>query len=410
MDHPTPRSPRRRRRLLAALVVTVAFVAPGAVADASGSGGSQPSSLAEARRQREQVRQQRARKASEIKVLQATIAELEDALDALEANVKTQAALLADAQRAAEAAEAQVAAATQLQQAKQAELQALDRDLKRLALQAYVNPPADGALLVLNATDVGAAVRRQALLSFRAGRVADVIDRAAQVEEDLALARRQAEAAAAEALARRAEEQQRLGQLKEAQEQQERVAAEAEDRLDRALAEADALAQIDKRLADQIGREQAALAARLARQRASASRATARSPVGNITVVNVGGIIVNVQIADNVARLLEAARADGLVLTGGGYRDSSSQVALRRSNCGTSEYAIYSMPPSQCRPPTARPGSSMHERGLAIDFMCNGAVISSRSSPCYRWLAQNASRFGLYNLPSEPWHWSTNGQ
>ena len=23
--------------------------------------------------------------------------------------------------------------------------------------------------------------------------------------------------------------------------------------------------------------------------------------------------------------------------------------------------------------------------------------------------ARNASRYGLYNLPSEPWHWSTNG-
>jgi hypothetical protein len=48
----------------------------------------------------------------------------------------------------------------------------------------------------------------------------------------------------------------------------------------------------------------------------------------------------------------------------------------------------------------------MHERGLAIDFRnCN-----SRGSACYRWLAANASRFGLFNLPSEPWHWSTTGQ
>jgi len=25
-------------------------------------------------------------------------------------------------------------------------------------------------------------------------------------------------------------------------------------------------------------------------------------------------------------------------------------------------------------------------------------------------MAANAPRFGLRNLPSEPWHWSTNGQ
>ena len=52
----------------------------------------------------------------------------------------------------------------------------------------------------------------------------------------------------------------------------------------------------------------------------------------------------------------------------------------------------------------------MHERGLAIDFTCNGGgVIGSRSSPCFQWLAGNASSYGFYNLPSEPWHWSTNG-
>jgi hypothetical protein len=51
----------------------------------------------------------------------------------------------------------------------------------------------------------------------------------------------------------------------------------------------------------------------------------------------------------------------------------------------------------------------MHERGLAIDFVCNGSLITSRSSECFQWLAANAPSYGLQNLPSEPWHWSTNG-
>jgi D-alanyl-D-alanine carboxypeptidase len=46
---------------------------------------------------------------------------------------------------------------------------------------------------------------------------------------------------------------------------------------------------------------------------------------------------------------------------------------------------------------------------LAIDFRCAGAGIGSRSSPCYVWLAANAAAYGFYNLPSEPWHWSVNG-
>jgi len=75
------------------------------------------------------------------------------------------------------------------------------------------------------------------------------------------------------------------------------------------------------------------------------------------------------------------------------------------SHCGTSEYAIYSMPSSQCSPPTAPPGQSQHEVGLAIDF----DNCSSRSTACYQWLAGHASSFGFYNLPSEPWHWSVNG-
>lgn len=114
-------------------------------------------------------------------------------------------------------------------------------------------------------------------------------------------------------------------------------------------------------------------------------------------------------IADSVASLLQAARADGISLGGSGYRGSDSQVALRRQNCGTSQYAIWDMPPDQCSPPTARPGLSMHERGLAIDFTANGRFITSRSDPGFVWLAANAARFGFFNLPSEPWHWSTSG-
>jgi hypothetical protein len=51
----------------------------------------------------------------------------------------------------------------------------------------------------------------------------------------------------------------------------------------------------------------------------------------------------------------------------------------------------------------------MHEQGLAVDFTNGGKLIQSRSDPAFVWLKGNASRFGFYNLPSEPWHWSTNG-
>jgi probable HAF family extracellular repeat protein len=129
----------------------------------------------------------------------------------------------------------------------------------------------------------------------------------------------------------------------------------------------------------------------------------------DVDLVTVRDITVSAVIANQVDGLLAAADADGVSLTGSGYRDSARQIALRRAHCGTSDYAIYRMPASQCSPPTARPGTSLHERGLAIDFSCGGTLIRSRSDPCYRWLADNAASYGLYNLPSEPWHWSTTG-
>jgi hypothetical protein len=51
----------------------------------------------------------------------------------------------------------------------------------------------------------------------------------------------------------------------------------------------------------------------------------------------------------------------------------------------------------------------MHERGLAVDFTCGSGYAIGRSSPCYSWLVSNAGSYGFINLPSEPWHWSVNG-
>ena len=52
----------------------------------------------------------------------------------------------------------------------------------------------------------------------------------------------------------------------------------------------------------------------------------------------------------------------------------------------------------------------LNEKGLAVDFTYGGRVISSRDSPAFQWLAAHAAGYGFYNLPSEPWHWSSNGQ
>jgi probable HAF family extracellular repeat protein len=137
---------------------------------------------------------------------------------------------------------------------------------------------------------------------------------------------------------------------------------------------------------------------------------SAGGSAANGELVTVRGITVNAAIGGQVEALLAAAEADGFAFTGGGHRSPERQIELRRQHCGTSYYAVYEMPSSQCSPPTARPGRSLHERGLAIDFNCRGSLVDSRSDPCFQWLAANAGRFGFFNLPSEPWHWSVNGE
>ena len=127
---------------------------------------------------------------------------------------------------------------------------------------------------------------------------------------------------------------------------------------------------------------------------------------GPLTSVN--GITVSSTIASQLASLMSAASNAGFNLGGGGYRDSASQIALRRAHCGTSDYAIYQMPASQCHPPTAPPGMSMHELGLAVDFTNNGKLLG-RGDAAFAWMQGNAGSYGFINLPSEPWHWSTNG-
>jgi hypothetical protein len=119
-------------------------------------------------------------------------------------------------------------------------------------------------------------------------------------------------------------------------------------------------------------------------------------------LVTVNGIRVDSSIAVAVSKLVTKARPN--LLTGSGYRTSARQAQLRVINLCTCSNSS-----SCCRTPTAPVGQSMHERGLAVDFSWNGTLIRSRDSAGFRFLAANAPALGLHNLPSEPWHWSTNG-
>ena len=366
--------------------------------------------------ERAEVQRKRAAVASEIDTLRATNAQVEAALSALNSNVATQTAALRDAERRSAEADAALTRATELVVAKQAEIAALDEAVKELAVETFIRPPSSASLVdSLESETIGEAELKQSLLEAKSSSQLDALDQLDRAREDLELAQAAAEDAAAAAEREQAAVDARLDEVTVARDQQARVVAEVESRLDRQLAEAAVLDQQDQALGAKLAAEQAALAKRLAAQRAAASAAQRSSgPVtisitGSGSIVSVRGIRVHQSIADNLAGLLSAAQSDGISLSGWGYRDSQRQIELRRQNCGSSNYAVYQMSPSACSPPTARPGASNHERGLAVDFTYGGSTIKSRSSPAFQWLRANAARYGFYNLPSEPWHWSVNG-
>jgi LAS superfamily LD-carboxypeptidase LdcB len=396
------------------------------------------SSLSELQAQRNKVRSDKASQASEVNALEATDAEVTNALAALDAQVKAQQDKVEEAERVLAKAEEDRAAAEAAQAAAQAELDQLRGDIRASAVEAYVNIGSSDPTAVVATTDMNDAVNKRVLLDTRATRSQDLVERFRGVQEDLELQR--AAMAAAEALAneQRGAVRARKSELDATYAQQQEFAATVDARLDAALSEAAALADLDAGLSQQISAKQAEIAKALAAQRAAeqaraAQRAAANKAsltpsssgnggggasgggsytppniTGSGSIVSVGGIQVHQSIAGNLQSLLSAAAADGVQLSGSGFRDPAGQISVRRNNCGSSNYAIYQMPASSCRPPTARPGSSMHEQGLAVDFTQGGSTLT-RGSSGFQWMRANAGRFGFRNLPSEPWHWSTNG-
>ena len=378
-----------------------------------------------ARAKRAQVRAEQARVASQVDALQSEQPQVAAALGALDENVRGQQAVLADAQRQLEDSTAEADRAEAAVVKLTAKLDAVRARVVAYSVEAYVEPPDEDLLRRFEAADVQEDATRRALLEMRSGRDADSVDSLRATRQRLDEERQRAVEARALAEQAAAEATQATEELTRARDQQAVYAEQVRSRLDDRLADAAYLSKVDADLGQRIAAEEAALARALASVPAKPKRATGGSSGRGATgsaasdgrsvaasrpdLVTVGDITVAASIGDQLRQLLAAAQADGISLSGSGWRDGDNQVGLRGMNCGWSRYQLYEMPPDQCSPPTARPGSSLHEQGLAIDFSVNGKYIESRSSAPYRWLAANAGRFGFSNLPSEPWHWSTTG-
>ncbi|KHD74192.1 D-alanyl-D-alanine carboxypeptidase [Actinoplanes utahensis] len=117
------------------------------------------------------------------------------------------------------------------------------------------------------------------------------------------------------------------------------------------------------------------------------------------------GVTVHRSVAFAFKRMVDDARADGVELSGGGFRTKERQIELRKIN-GCPD--VWKAPSSSCRVPTAIPGRSLHEIGLAVDISSGGRTIS-RQTKAFTWLQAHARAYGYVNLPSEAWHWSITG-
>lgn len=423
----------RRRSLVvafAAVVLTLGLVAPDL---ASSTPRSDP------RAEREKVQAQEAKVAAELDTTKASKQQIDDALQVIEENLQTQEAALSRTEAEVAQAEQDIADAEAAIARLKSEIKTLRAEIRRRAVQAYVSPPGADVLSVLDTNDFVTASSRKFYIELRSQDDADVADRLNGAMSEIDYQRKKAEEARVVAEKKRAEQAKRTEAVRFAKEQKQKIADSLQKTINDQIKVSLSLQKTDRALAKKIAQEQAALVARLAaikaaKQKASAAAAAAAAqhattnqtptgggestplpPVGGggpagtgtggISLCTVGGITVNCAIEGQLQAMLNAAAAAGVHLSGGGYRDPAQQIELRREHCGSSYYAIYQMSASACHPPTARPGTSQHEIGLAIDF----ENCSYRSTACYQWLAGNAAGFGFYNLPSEAWHWSTTG-
>lgn len=400
MDH-AHSGPGRRSRLVTVLV-TVFAVASATVAP---SAAHADTSSRDPSARRREVQRRRAQVASELNVLKATDKQIIGALDVLNSNVRIQESAAADARQAAEAAAGEAARARAAEHTEQTRLAGLEATLRHLAVDSYMSGPSVQNLAVFHARSFHDASREQALLEVATASGGELVDQMKAARDDLAADRVRAENAERLTAQRRTTVEARLVDVKRSLAAQKRVADEVEARVEDRAAEAESLASLDQQLGAEILRQQAEIARRLGPRTGVVGGVF---HIANVALTTVRGIVVATSIAHQLESLLAAAEADGFVLSGRGYRSPDEQIAVRRSHCGSSDYAVYDMPASQCSPPTARPGRSMHEQGLAVDFTWDGHALSS-SSPAFDWMQRNAGRFGFYNLPSEPWHWSPSG-
>jgi peptidoglycan hydrolase CwlO-like protein len=418
------------KRALSLLVIVSVFAAsanePASAAVPAGASEKSGSSK-DPRKERDRVRREKAKAAARLDALRSDERAIDQALETLAANVTRQHKALEEAQEAQRSAEVEVVDAERAVDEMSDRISQLEVAVKDVALRAFTSGTGSNLMSAVLAGNPGESAVEEVLFELATGNVEDALDELHAAHDELTAAQRRAERAVKKAEDRRDAVEDRLADLDEAIEEHQTLSEKVDERIDETLAEAESLEQLDAELSKEISRQikerERAIAAR---QRELAEKVTKAVPQAKVEVVEtkivvpavptavnglmrIGSIVVDAGIGPAISALVSEAANDGIALTGGGFRSAADQIATRRANCGSSTYDIWSKPPSQCRPPAARPGRSMHEKGLAVDFACNGQLISNYRHWCYGWISRHAPKYGLKNRRGEAWHWSTNG-
>lgn len=412
------------KRAAVLLLSPCLLMAAVALADTDGADarGAVAASSTDPKASRDRVRRQRAAAAARLDALRADADEVEQALEDLSANTTGREADLRTARTAEEQANKNLLAAQAEVDTVRGRIDVLSASAKQAALRAFTSSGDSNLFSTLLATAAVTVGVEEVLYDLAVGDVSSALDELDSARRELEALRRKAQRAAGAATKRREKVEQRLAELAEARKQQQALGERIEQRIEDALSEAEALADLDATLSRRIAERELALARRARALAAAAGIKNARVnrdgrikvpviPSAKNGLVRVNGVLVDRSIGEKFATLVAWAAEDGIRLSGGGYRSAQDQIWLRKLHCGTSDYDVWEKPSWECSPPTARPGFSLHERGLAIDIRCNGRLLSRYSDPCFAWMAEHAPKVGLYNdvTGREAWHWSTTG-
>lgn len=121
-----------------------------------------------------------------------------------------------------------------------------------------------------------------------------------------------------------------------------------------------------------------------------------------------GMAIVNSRVSGAYLAMITAAKATNIdIRANSSFRTMAHQTDICNSNasCSAGSYTLV-----------AKPGTSNHQMGLAIDFnvpFCGSRDAAGKCSdpgnPIWDWLNAKAGEYGIKQYPAEAWHWSPTG-